>query len=111
MELTVITLDAADAAQVSAADSAHLVDLLWTAAAHGERLEHISVQADPPGRLHLGLFIAATGAGSTRSTALAICRRGLAMSPLRGGWRIAAVPPLTDPLCPALPSMTQEEYP
>ncbi|MFK8907884.1 hypothetical protein [Streptomyces sp. YS-3] len=111
MELTVITLDAADPAQVRTADNARLVDLLWTSAVRGERLEHISVQAGRPGRLHLGMFIAATGEGSTRSTALAICRRALAMSPLPGGWRIAAAPPLIQPLCHDLPSMTQEEHP
>ncbi|MFI1170073.1 hypothetical protein [Streptomyces melanogenes] len=93
MELTVVTLDAVDPAAVRPTDGARIVDLLWTAAADGERLEHISVQVDRPGRLHLGMFIAATGERTTRPTALALCRRALAMSPLLGGWRIAVAPP------------------
>lgn len=93
MELTVVTLDAVDPAAVRTTDGARIVDLLWTAAADGERLEHISVQADRPGRLHLGMFIATTGERTTWSTALAICRRALAMSPLLDGWRIAAAAP------------------
>lgn len=111
MELTVVTLDAVDPAAVRTADGARIVDLLWTAAAEGERLEHISVQVDRPGRLHLGMFIAATEERTTRSTALAICRRALAMSPLPGGWRIAAAPPARPTPSALTFSMKQEEHP
>lgn len=107
MELTVITLDAVDAAAVRTADGARIVDLLWTAAARGERLEHISVQAGRPGRLHLGMFTVASGERTARATALAICRRALATYPLPGGWRITAAPPLRPtPPSTDLPSPT-----
>ncbi|MFH8385945.1 hypothetical protein ACH4E7_34345 [Kitasatospora sp. NPDC018058] len=107
MELTLIALTAADPVAVRPPDRRHIIDLLWAAAAPGERLEHVSVQARPHD-IRLGMFTVATPGLTARAAALAICRRALAISPPLSGWRIAGEPSLRHDV---IRHTTQQEHP
>ncbi|WP_230210328.1 hypothetical protein [Streptomyces kaniharaensis] len=107
MELTLIALTPADPVAVRLPDRRRIVDLLWAAAAPGERLEHVSVQVNPRG-IRLGMFAVATPELTARAAALAICRRALATSPPLSGWRIAGEPSLRQDV---IRNTTRQEHP
>ncbi|MFI9362325.1 hypothetical protein ACIG5E_14920 [Kitasatospora sp. NPDC053057] len=107
MELTHIALTPADPVAVRPPDRRQIIDLLWAAAAPGERLEHVSVQVRPHG-IRLGMFTVATPGLTARAAALAICRRALAISPPLSGWRIAGDPSLRQDV---IRHKTQQEHP
>ncbi|MEU2872121.1 hypothetical protein ABZ769_23400 [Streptomyces olivoreticuli] len=89
MQLTVITLTAAEDRARQVLDGAQVAAAMWAAADAEDRLEHISTRS-VPGHFRLGIFTAALPEHAAVATALGICHRALATSPLLRGWSVAA---------------------
>lgn len=84
MRLSLITIEPDGEAPVTM-DPAALVDLLWTAAAAGDRVEHIAARCHPD-HIEIGVFSGIADRLEAATHALELVGRALAGSPALHRW-------------------------